>query len=177
MKDRDEVVFAGVGGQGLILAGKIFGEAAILEGKNATQTMAYGVASRGGFSKSDVVISKNDIAYPEVLDPDVVVALSQQAYDRYKDIIKEDCLLIYDGSSIKGGESTGQAEAYPIAEKAVELNNMKILNMIALGILARRTNIVSLDSLKASLDKNTPSKFKEVNFKAFEEGYNMEIGK
>src|SRR5659263_227709 len=97
MKERTEVALVGIGGQGVILIGKILGEAAIIEGKNSVQTTEYTDAARGGFSKSEVVISENEIAYPEVLEPDVVLALSKEAYDMYKD---KDCLLIFDSNII-----------------------------------------------------------------------------
>ncbi|WP_422443751.1 2-oxoacid:acceptor oxidoreductase family protein [Thermoanaerobacterium sp. DL9XJH110] len=174
MKGRIEVVLAGVGGQGLILMGKILGEAAALfEGKNAVQTQSYGVASRGGFSKSEVVISDDEIAYPEVLEPDIVFTLSQPAFDLYCDKIGSDGLLIYDSDTIRPGVCSGKAEGYPITKTAVSLNNIKILNMIALGILVRRTGIVGYDSVKRSLEKNSPAQFRQLNFRAFEEGYKM----
>ncbi|HHW02740.1 MAG TPA: 2-oxoacid:ferredoxin oxidoreductase subunit gamma [Thermoanaerobacterales bacterium] len=181
MKTRTEIVLAGVGGQGLILIGKIVGEAAALfEGKNAVQTQSYGVASRGGFSKSEIVISNEEVAYPEVLEPDLVLALSQQSYDMYRSKIGKDSLLVYDSDTIRQGECSGIALGYPITSTAVNLHNLKILNMIALGILARlgasRSNIAdfpSYNSLKKSLEQNTPAQYRNLNLEAFERGFKM----
>jgi 2-oxoglutarate ferredoxin oxidoreductase subunit gamma len=181
LKTRTEIVLAGVGGQGLILIGKIIGEAAALfEGKNAVQTQSYGVASRGGFSKSEVVISDEEVAYPEVLEPDLVLALSQQSYDMYRSKIGKDSLLIFDSDTIEQRECSGKAIGYQITSTAVNLHSMKILNMIALGILAglsvSRANIAgfpSYDSLKKSLEQNTPAQYKNLNLEAFETGYKL----
>lgn len=173
MKERMEIILAGIGGQGLILAGKILGEAAVIDGKNAVQTQSYGIASRGGFSKAEVVISEKDIAYPEVMEPDVVLALSQQAFDMYKDTIGKECLLIYDSDSIEKKSMVGNAEGYPITSTAVNLNNLKIINMIALGIIIKRVSPVSLKAIEISLKKNSPEKFVDINIKAFQTGFSM----
>ncbi|MGB9812303.1 MAG: 2-oxoacid:acceptor oxidoreductase family protein [Thermovenabulum sp.] len=169
---RKEVVLAGSGGQGLLLIGKILGEAAaIFEGKNAVQTTAYGVATRGGFSKSEVIISEEEIAFPEAMDPDYVVCLSPQAFEIYNGKIKEDALLIYDKDTIKCENQ--KYYGFSMTNAAVELKNIRILNMIALGILVKLTGIVSLDSIVKSLEKNSPEQFKEQNLRAFYKGFEM----
>lgn len=181
MKTRTEIVLAGVGGQGLILIGKIIGEAAALyEDKNAVQTQSYGVASRGGFSKSELVISDEEVAYPEVMDPDLVLVLSQQSYDMYRSKIGRNCLLVFDSDTIKQGECSGKAVGYPMTDTAVNLHSMKILNMIALGILSglstSKANIAgfpSYDSLKKSLEQNTPSQYRNLNLEAFQHGFKL----
>jgi len=181
LKTRTEIVLAGVGGQGLILIGKIIGEAAALqEDKNAVQTQSYDVASRGGFSKSELVISDEEVAYPEVMEPDLVLALSQQSYDMYRSKIKKDCLLIFDSDTINHGDCSGKALGYPMTSAAVNLHSMKILNMIALGILsglntskAGIAGFPSYDSLKKSLEQNTPSQYRNLNLEAFEHGLKL----
>lgn len=170
MKDRTEVALVGIGGQGVILVGKIIGEAAIMEGKNAVQTTEYTDAARGGFSKSEVVISEKEIAYPEVLEPDVVLALSQQAYDMYK---AKDCQLIYDSDSTVSDRSSDKIKGYPITQTAMKLNSMKVLNMVSLGIIVSCTGIVTLESAALALKRNVPERFLELNLKAFREGYDM----
>ncbi len=84
MAKRTEIRLAGEGGQGMILAGIILAEAAaIFDGKMAVQTQSYGPEARGGASKAEVVIADGEIDHPEVLSADVVVALSQEAFDKY----------------------------------------------------------------------------------------------
>ncbi|MGD0753404.1 MAG: 2-oxoacid:acceptor oxidoreductase family protein, partial [Anaerolineales bacterium] len=94
---RTEIRLAGEGGQGMILAGIILAEAAaIYDGKMAVQTQSYGPEARGGASKSEVVIAAGEIDHPEVLSADVVVTLSQEAFDKYADSVKPGGLLIVD---------------------------------------------------------------------------------
>lgn len=182
MKSRTEIVLAGVGGQGLILIGKIIGEAAALyEGKKAVQTQSYGVASRGGFSKSEVVISDEEIAYPEVIKPDLVLALSQQSCDIYCNVIEGNCFLIYDSDTINLSKCSEKFKGYPMTSAAVELHDLKNLNMIALGVLSglctSREIIIygfpCYDSLKKSLEHNSPLQYRHQNLKAFEYGIKL----
>jgi 2-oxoglutarate ferredoxin oxidoreductase subunit gamma len=94
--DRVEIRLAGEGGQGMILAGIILAEAAaIYDGKNAVQTQSYGPEARGGASKSEIIIAKGEIDYPEVIDADVLVALSQEACDRFSSNLKKYRSLIW----------------------------------------------------------------------------------
>src|SRR5512136_882491 len=98
---RTEVRMAGEGGQGMILAGIILAEAAgIYGGKNVVQTQSYGPEARGGASKSEVVISDGEIDHPEVLEADIVVTLSQEAYDKYAASLKPGGLLIVDDEKV-----------------------------------------------------------------------------
>lgn len=169
---RIEVVLAGSGGQGLLLIGKILGEAAaIFDGKNAVQTTAYGVATRGGFSKSEVIISEDEIAFPEAMNPDYIVCLSPQAFDIYKGKIKEGAILIYDKDTIKCENK--EYYGFSMTNAAVELKNIRILNMIALGILVNISGIVSLEAIIKSLEKNSPLQFRDQNIRAFYKGFEM----
>lgn len=170
MRDRTEVALVGVGGQGVILIGKILGAAAIIEGKNVVQTVEYTDAARGGFSKSEVVISQQDIAYPQVLEPDAVLALSKQAYDMYKD---KDCLLIYDSDVITPDRVSEKIKGYSITKTAVNMGSMKVLNMISLGLIVSCTGLVSYESAVHALKQGVPSKLLELNLKAFNAGYDM----
>ena len=92
MKGTWEIVLSGVGGQGLLSIGNLLGEAAsIFGGKKATMTASYGVETRGTFTKSDVIISDEEIDFPEVLNPDIVLCLAQVSYDRYRNTEKHSC--------------------------------------------------------------------------------------
>ena len=102
MDKRTEIRLAGEGGQGMILAGIILAEAAaIYDGKKAVQTQSYGPEARGGASRSEVVISDGEIDHPEVLSADVVVALSQAAYNKFAKTVHPDGLLIVDEDQVK----------------------------------------------------------------------------
>lgn len=123
MKDKWEIVFSGVGGQGLILSGTILGETAVMHGKkNAVLTSAYGTETRGTFTKSDVIISKDTIYYPEVIHEDVVLALAQVAYDRYVGNLTEEAVLLYDSDLVSDvKESKAKQIGIPFSRLAQEM--------------------------------------------------------
>ena len=84
-KERYEIILAGSGGQGLVLAGIMLGEAAVLEGRNVVQTQSYGIASRGGLSLAEVIIDREEIIYQQVQEPDIILALTEEALEKYAD--------------------------------------------------------------------------------------------
>lgn len=87
------MTLSGSGGQGLGLAGMIMAEAGILEGKEAIQSQSYGPEARGGASKSDVIIGDEELDFPKVLHPEILLAMSQPAYDKYKDDVTDLSLI------------------------------------------------------------------------------------
>jgi len=144
-----QIVLAGAGGQGLVLAGAMLGEAAVIhEGKNATCAQAYGVASRGGFSRSEVIISDGDIAYPLVLRPDIVVALTSEAVARYQDQLASEGMMIV-ASCLESSTTPkrGRMIRLPLEEAAESAASRGSTNMVALGALARLSGVVTLESL------------------------------
>lgn len=100
MSNQVELRLSGSGGQGLLLAGIILSEAAILENKNAVQTQSYGPEARGGASKAEVIISHDDIDFPKVTIPNIVLALTQVASDKYIETVAEDGIVIVDDKII-----------------------------------------------------------------------------
>jgi len=105
---RQEVRFSGFGGQGLLLAGIILGKAACLyAGKQAAQTQSYGTEARGGASQCNVVIDEKEITYVGVVNPDVFVVMSQEAYDKLIGEIKEGGVVFYDSDLVRIRESRG----------------------------------------------------------------------
>jgi len=173
MQDKWQIVLSGAGGQGLILTGTILGEAAVLvEGKNAVQTQSYGVESRGGFSKSEVVISSEAIAYPKVTEPDVVLALTQEAFNRYRGKLPAGCRFICDSSQIEGWEEAGGGVyGHPFTEIARDAGNPAVANMVALGTLVALTGVVDA----AAVEQIMVEKFakRPLNIEAFKIGCNL----
>jgi 2-oxoglutarate ferredoxin oxidoreductase subunit gamma len=172
MATRTEVRLAGEGGQGMILAGIILAEAAaIYDGKLAVQTQSYGPEARGGASKSEVVISPSEIDHPEVLSADVVIALSQEAYDKYAASLKPGGLLIVDSEKVAGVSQT-KAVKIPISRLAFETTGKAITaNTVALGVLVGLTGIVSRQAIEKAVAARAPRGTEEVNRKALEVGF------
>lgn len=169
--DRIEIRLAGEGGQGMILAGIILAEAAaIYDGKNALQTQSYGPESRGGASKSEVIISDFEIEYPEVIAADVLVALSQEACDRYASNIKKDGLLIVDQDEVTR-VPLNNAIKVPIIQTAIQATGKSITaNVVALGILVGLTRVVTQKAIEQAILARTPKGTKEINLSALSAG-------
>jgi len=168
-KETWQVILSGVGGQGLMLAGNLLGKAALYEGKKAVMTSAYGVETRGTFTKSDVIISGAEIDFPEVGQADAVIALDVIAYKKYADSLGEESLLIYDDSIDYLPSKAGQA-GFPVSKIAKETGNPSASNIAALGILVKLTGIVAEESIRNAIreefkDKEAAAK---QNLAAFE---------
>lgn len=170
-----EISLSGTGGQGLILAGIILAEAAILDGKQAVQTQSYGPEARGGASKSEVIISDVDIDYPKVLAADILLAMSQEACNKYVGMLKNSGKLLVDTTLVREIPVV-DASVLPLAITKTakdELGNTVFANIIALGALAGATEIVTHDSLTKAVLSRVPKGTEEKNQKALEIGYRM----
>ncbi|CUH94004.1 hypothetical protein P22_0066 [Propionispora sp. 2/2-37] len=161
-----EITLGGTGGQGLILAGIILAEAAILDGKQVVQTQSYGPEARGGASKADVIISNHGIDYPKVLAPDILLVMSQEACDKYACLLKSGGKLLLDTTFVKKTMPELEAEFIELAITQAarkEFGNPVFANIIALGALVEATGIVSEASLRAAVLARVPKGTEEKN--------------
>jgi len=176
MAFRYEVRLSGSGGQGLILVGKVLAEAAaIYDGLNATQSQSYGPEARGGASRSEVIISDGDIDYPKAENIDILLALTQEACDKYIIDLKEGGVLLIDSQMVtKIPEGKFQVVAIPIIQSAVErLGKFLVSNIIALGIITKLSGVVSEDSVKHAIRSRVPKGTEEINITAFYTGIEL----
>lgn len=169
--DRTEIRLAGEGGQGMILAGIILAEAAaIYEGKNVTQTQSYGPEARGGASKAEVVIANGEIDHPEVLEPDILVALSKDACNKFAADLKPGGLMIVDAEKVAESAAPG-AVRVPITRIAHETTGRAITaNIVALGVLVGLTGIVSREAVEKAVLARAPKGTEEMNRAALFKG-------
>ncbi|MDO9508098.1 MAG: 2-oxoacid:acceptor oxidoreductase family protein [Thermovirgaceae bacterium] len=179
MSDRYEIRFAGSGGQGVILAAVIVGEAAVIfEGLNAVQSQAYGPEARGGKSKSEVVISRGEIDYPKATTPDLQIILNQTSCDEFVPETRKGGIVIVDDTYVSAAPDA-DAEVYmlPIVKTAREkIGRELVTNMVALGVTARVLEVLRLmkpDSIKKAIMQRVPKGTEEMNERAFSEGYEM----
>ncbi len=172
LAERTEVRLAGEGGQGMILAGIILAEAAsIYDNKMTVQTQSYGPEARGGASKAEVVIAAGEIDHPEVLSADVVVTLSQEAYDKYAASVKPGGLLIVDDEKVSR-IAMANAIRIPISRLAFETTGKAITaNTVALGVLVGLTGVVSRQAIEKAVTARAPRGTEEMNRKALEAGF------
>lgn len=167
--DRYEVVLAGTGGQGLVFLGGVLGQAAVMGSDlHATVTQSYGIASRGGFSKAEVVLSPRPVAYPRVKDPDLILALSPEARARYRDQAGQGTVLIYDlkaGEPLEGDDLIG----LPLTEKARREDLESAINVMALGAVVEIMDLLDPAHISEVLS-SPPGPRAEANIRAFELG-------
>jgi 2-oxoglutarate ferredoxin oxidoreductase subunit gamma len=170
--DRSEIRLAGEGGQGMILAAIILAEAAaIYDGKNVTQTQVYGPEARGGASKAEVVIALGQIDHPEVISADVLVAMSQEACDKYAGNLKKGGLLIVDEEKV-GRVPSNKAVKVPITRLAQERSGRIITaNVVALGVLVGLTGVVSRAAIEKAVTARAPKGTEEMNRAALAAGF------
>lgn len=173
MTERHEIRLCGYGGQGIVLAGHIIGQAAsIFEHKYATFIQDYGPEARGGATRADVVVSDERVLYPYIETPSVLVAMSQAAYDKYHPQNHRDALVIIDNDLVQPTEMKGKRLlTVPARQIAEELGRMAVANSVMLGFFTAATNIVSVDAMKKAILASVPKDTGELNMKAFDCGY------
>jgi 2-oxoglutarate ferredoxin oxidoreductase subunit gamma len=171
--NRYEICISGSGGQGILLAGIILARAALLEGKNVTQTQSYGPESRGGASRCEVVISSEEIDYPKVTGIDLLLALTQEAFTKQLPNLKPGGVVLYDSLYVKQTPPDLKSFlAAPFTQLAIsEYQNILVANMIALGALVGTSGVVGRDTVKSSLESSVKPHLVEINVKALQKGF------
>lgn len=173
---RYDVFFAGYGGQGVLLAGNLLSYAAIHEGKNVSFFPAYGVEKRGGAAMCTVVIADGDTGSPVVGHPSVSVILNQLSWDKYADKVKEGGICLVNSSlvNLEGVSLDGrELLAIPMNQIAIDLGDVRMVNMVACGAYAAASGALPLDSLKEALKDALPErnhKLIPANIQAIEAG-------
>lgn len=166
---------SGSGGQGLILGGIILAESALFDGKTAIQSQSYGPEARGGASKAEVIISDFEIDFPKVESPDLFLALTQVASDKYIQDVRLDGIVIVDESIVLPDNlKTKKIIKAPIIQVAKEKVGRSIVaNIVAIGLIAQLTGCVSKDSIERSVLSRVPKGTEDLNRQALEEGYRL----
>lgn len=165
----------GSGGQGLILAGIIIAEGAIMEGKNAVQSQSYGPEARGGASKAEVIISESMIEFPKVEVPNVLLCLTQKALDKYVGEMEgEGCVIIDDSLEINDDDVNCKIIRSPILKTATEdLGKPIVANIVAIGLLCEITGMIKVETAKECILDRVPSGTEKLNIAALEAGVKL----
>jgi 2-oxoglutarate ferredoxin oxidoreductase subunit gamma len=169
-----EIRFSGFGGQGIIRCGLITGKAlALFDNKHATMTQSFGPEARGSACSSQLVVSADRVLYPYITLPEILVSMSQEAYDKYEPDLRENGILIIDTDLVKPRPIRGKIQmfAVPSTRFAEELGNRIIANLVMLGFFTAVTKIVSPEAMKKALPGMVPGRFLDLNIKAFDKGY------
>lgn len=174
--ERCRLVFSGSGGQGVITAAIILAEAAVLyQNLTAVQSQVYGPAARGGATRTDVIISESDINYPKVIQPNVLVCLTQEAYNKYYPIIRPGGLLITDNRFVKIQRKVdAQQKELPMYRNVMEnIGKPIVFNICMLGAVIGLTDLVKPESIMKVLKTRIPSSFLEMNQQALNLGMTL----
>lgn len=169
-----EIRIAGFGGQGVILSAVVLGKAAsIYENGFATMTQNFGPEARGGACSAQLIISDSPVLYPYVTQPDIMVILSQEAYNRFAHDLKPGGLLIVEEDLVRVSHLNGNRKIYsiPATRFAEELGKRMVLNSVMVGFFTAVTKLLSPDAVRKAVADSVPPSFRELNLKAFEKGF------
>lgn len=171
---RTEIMISGIGGQGVITAGKILAEAAsIYDGKEALMSQSYGPEARGGAARAEVIISADKILYPKAMHTGILLCLSQQSLDKYGSLLKPGGLLIVNETMVENIPPIFKhVFKAPFSALAVKLfDNLLVTNIIALGALTAVTGIVSREALIHAVLDMVPDKTLVIDRVAVDAGF------
>ena len=173
--NRREVRLSGFGGQGIMTAGYILGKAAALfDQRHVTLIKSYGPESRGGASSAQVIISNQEINYPRIIAPELLVAMSQEAYATYIEELAPSGLLLIDEDLVELNHPRDDIEVRAIPATRIaesEIGRRIVANIVMLGFLAANVDVVSMESMREAVLTSIPKGTEELNMRAFEQGY------
>jgi 2-oxoglutarate ferredoxin oxidoreductase subunit gamma len=168
-----EIRIAGFGGQGVILSAVMLGKAAsIFENGFATMTQNFGPEARGGSCSAQLILSDEPVLYPYVTCPDIMVILSQEAYNRFAHDLKPGGLLIVEEDLVRVSNPNSDKQIYsvPATRIAEDLGKRMVLNSVIVGFFTAITKLLSADAVRQAVADSVPPSFRELNLKAFDKG-------
>ena len=174
--ERTRLVFSGSGGQGVITAAIILANAAVLfENKNAIQSQSYGAAARGGATRTDIIIDDSEIFFPKVIQPNILVSLTQESYNKFAPIIRPGGLLLVDSKYVSIQKKVDARHiTLPMFDTVMkEIGKPIVFNICMLGALIGISNLIKPASILKVLETTIPEDFMEMNKKALELGLAM----
>jgi 2-oxoglutarate ferredoxin oxidoreductase subunit gamma len=177
MSEIRQVRLSGYGGQGVVLAGVLLGEAGVIDGKYVAGSNSYGAQARGSGCKSEVVFSSEPVDFPHLITADILIAMSQGAYNQYSgDVRKPGGIILYDQSQAIPREGLNLDQiGIPATEQALtKLKNKQVANIVLLGALIQTTRIVSLEAVEKAMKTHVSERFRDLNLKALRLG--LELG-
>lgn len=171
-----EIIVSGFGGQGVVSSGIILAHAGMIENKHVTFFPSYGAEMRGGTANCSVVISSEPVASPIVANPDIVIVMNEPSLTRFEPTVKPDGLVFFNQTLIKSRPKRTDVLVIPVEANAIaeELGQGRIANMVMIGVMAKKTGLLGLETLKKAQRKRFLKASEEqlsLNDKALERGY------
>jgi len=173
MSSPNQIRLCGFGGQGIILAGVILGHAGIGDGRWVAGSASYGAQARGGYARSDVVIADEPIVFPHVIAADILIAMSQEAYDKYSQQLAPQAVVLYDQQLVTPHTLEGaDQKPVPATARAVEeLHSKQVANIVMLAAAVAATAMVTRDSMLAAIERAVDEKFRAADVQSAEVGF------
>jgi 2-oxoglutarate ferredoxin oxidoreductase subunit gamma len=170
---RTEFRLSGSGGQGLLLAGIVLSEAALLDGKHVSQTQSFGPEARGGSSRAEVVISEKDIDYPKCTDPEYLLALTADSYKTYG-VMSVKGTIVVDSSVTLDPAIKAKTISVPIIETATnKIGKAIVTNIVALGVICGLSGIVKPETIEKAVLNRVPKGTEDLNVSALKAGFEL----
>ncbi len=171
-----EIIISGFGGQGVVSSGIILAHAGMIENKHVTFFPSYGAEMRGGTANCSVVISSEAVASPIVANPDIVIIMNEPSLTRFEPMVKPDGLVFFNQTLIKSRPKRTDVTVIPVEANAIaeELGQGRIANMVMIGVMAKKTGLLGLETLKKAQRKRflkASENQLSLNDKALERGY------
>jgi len=171
---RTELRVTGFGGQGIILAGYVIGKAAaVYDGKQATMVQSYGPEARGSACSSQVIVDTEKILYPYIRRMDVLLAMSQEGFDKFAAMLDQEAILLFDEDLVEfdAPPSVKVFKGVPATRIAEDLGRVMVANIAMLGFFASQTDIISTTAMKKAVLSSVPKGTGDLNLNAFEKGF------
>jgi 2-oxoglutarate ferredoxin oxidoreductase subunit gamma len=169
-----EIRIAGFGGQGVMLSAHIIGKAAaVYQGAYATMTQSFGPEARGGAASAQVILSDRPVLYPYVTRPDILIAMSQEAYHRFLPELKPNGLLLVESDLVRISDLPAgvRVHSIPATRLAEELGRRMVLNVVMVGFFGAITALLEPDALRKAVIDSVPPATRDLNVRAFEKGF------
>lgn len=178
--NRHEIRLSGFGGQGIITAGYILGKAsALYDNRYVTLIKSYGPESRGGACSAQVIIGEEEINYPRLVEPELLVTMSQEAYDKYVDELASGGVLLFDSDLVDLTQPREDITIHSIPATRIaeaEIGRKIVANIVMLGFVAAHTDAVSAEAVREAVLSSVPKGTEEMNEAAFDAGYAYATG-
>jgi 2-oxoglutarate ferredoxin oxidoreductase subunit gamma len=172
MSGMVQVRIGGFGGQGIVLAGVLLGQAGVIEGRYVTGSNSYGAQARGSACKAEVVLADSPIDFPQVITADILVAMSQGGYEQYQSQVKSGGLILYDRGLVRP-EADSETQQIGISATDEALKNFKTqqsANLVMLGALIEISRLVSIQAMEKAIRLEIPERFRNINLEALKIG-------
>ena len=170
---RTEIRITGFGGQGVVLSGHIIGRACAVHAEmHATMIQSFGPEARGSACSTTLAVSDTEVLYPYIERPDIFVVMSAEGYEKYRDELKDDGVLIYERDLVKPTIKDGQP-SYGVASTRIAegLGRAIVQNIVMLGFFAAVTMLVPREAMREAVAASVPSGTEELNLRAFDAGF------